>query len=362
MTLTPVPSWFAKATGHSLLQLKKWMDRAAASSTQPFDQASMIRPRISEKFYSWTHYGIFIPQLPDPHRYLNIMTLLGTPSAAAFDDDALIHEPRHSSSLFSSTHALPQAWLKAYDMRKECQFSPNGEHLQWGNELTISGQYPDICVSGDYLDLKYELKIRVTDQVSWFVRTPVYDHFSLLAQYEGYIEYQGERLELKDLCTYEYARATGLHALSARKIPVEHKIPLDFFTYQIINLNENTQILLTKADILQQPAVYMAHIRHLDAAAEVYENVRLHIIDYWPEAHYSPMEEPTYLPKRFYWQVWDTQGNCILEIQAESDSTYHYGHGKGYASSYAFEGRYLKNTVSGRGYIEYVNLQPHPVE
>lgn len=37
----------------------------------------MLRPHATSGPWTATHYGVFIPQLPAPHRYLNTMTLIG---------------------------------------------------------------------------------------------------------------------------------------------------------------------------------------------------------------------------------------------------------------------------------------------
>ncbi|MFX5027144.1 hypothetical protein ABTC59_16770, partial [Acinetobacter baumannii] len=69
----PKISTTSKALAKSLLLAQGVLDQAKKYSTLPFTQTHIIRPRIDEKYYSWTHYGIFFPLLPEPHRYLNIM-------------------------------------------------------------------------------------------------------------------------------------------------------------------------------------------------------------------------------------------------------------------------------------------------
>lgn len=102
----PKSSLFSRQIGNSLLKAKPLLDTAVKASNQPFTQHQIVKPRTQEKFYSWTHYGIFIPKLPEPHRYLNIMILIGTPSAKAFDHDDLISKsPRQTATFFQ---ALPQ--------------------------------------------------------------------------------------------------------------------------------------------------------------------------------------------------------------------------------------------------------------
>ena len=54
---------------------------------------------------------MFFPLLPEPHRYLNIMILIGTPGALAFDhDDIITGNPRKPLLSFQ---AQP-LWNKLY--------------------------------------------------------------------------------------------------------------------------------------------------------------------------------------------------------------------------------------------------------
>lgn len=76
---------------------------------------------------------------------------------------------------------------------------------------------------------------------------------------------------------------------------------LIFFTYQIINLNEATQLLLTKADIAGQTAAYTLHIRHLDQPAKIYTDVSFDIISHQVDDFVSPSGQKMRLPKYFSW-------------------------------------------------------------
>lgn len=77
------------------------------------------------------------------------------------------------------------------------------------------------------------------------MRTPVYDHLSLLATYRGTVNDGAERVEVDGLCTVEYARCVTPQALFRRPVSPRWKLPVDFFTHHVINLDERTQLLLT---------------------------------------------------------------------------------------------------------------------
>ena len=89
------------------------------------------------------------------------------------------------------------------------------------------------------------------------------------------------------------------------------------FTYQIINLNEATQLLLTKADIAGQTAAYTLHIRHLDQPAEIYTDVSFDIISHQIDDFVSPSGQKMRLPKYFSWIARNDAKQIILNIQAE---------------------------------------------
>ncbi|ENU26342.1 DUF6670 family protein [Acinetobacter modestus] len=354
----PPSSLTSKILGKSLLLAQSTLDQAIKYSTSPFSAPEIIRPRTEEKFYTWTHYGIFFPLLPEPHRYLNIMILLGTPGALAFDHDEItLGDPRKTATLFSSTAALDEHLLKAYIMPEETHIQENGWQIELGQEVSIEGTLPNIHLKGAYHGLNFEFDLDVTDQVSWFIKTPIYDHFSLLSKFKGQLEYQGQTTLAEGLCTYEYARAAGAHGIVKKLLPEAYKLPLDFFTYQIINLTETTQLLLTKADILGQPAAYSLHVRHTDQPAEVYTNVEFKIISHQVDDYVSPNGKKMRLPQLFSWSVKDDTNNKLLDIIAEVDSPYRYGHGIGYASAYTFTGEYQNQKVQGRGYLEYIDVE-----
>lgn len=353
------PSFLSRSIGKSLLNLKSLIDSAEDYSVIPFEHESIIRPRLNEKFFSWTHYGIFIPNLPEPHRYLNIMIFLGTPSALAFDHDDLISKkksPRRTATFFSSTAATQGSLLQAYDFDDECTISENGDVIQLGNDVKITGKLPNIHLEGNYLGLAFNFKLDVTHHVSWFLKNSIYDHLSLLSRIEGTLNDGQHVYKIQDLCTYEYARSVGMHSVYSSLVPREHKIPLDFFTYQIINVDSFTQILLTKADILGEAAAYTVHIRYLDHPAEVYTDVELVVLSYQDEPKLSPYGEEMKIPKKFQW-IARANDEEILNITATCDAAFQYGHGRGYATSYQYEGILKSLNIEGIGYMEYVNVQ-----
>lgn len=360
MKINPPISILSKMMGIGMLWGKSLLDNAVEYSTLPFQQHDIILPRLDEKYYSWTHYGIFFPDLAEPFRYLNIVILLGTPTSLAFDPE-LEHQdhtlPRQQASVFSSTAATTHTLLKAYVIPDETQIQADGRLLQFGQEIKISGTLPHIEIEGQFNSLKFHFNLNVSNQVSWLIKTPVFDHFSLLAQYQGCIEFEQQQIEQQGLCSYEYARSVSLHSLIAAPIHDSYKIPIDFYTHQIINLDQQTQILLTQANLLNTPAVVSMHIRRLDQANQVYQQVKFKVLAHYIDEFSSPTGEKMRLPKNFTWQAFDEHGKEFFEIFARVNAAFHYGRGRGYASSFEYTGHFHQQPIQGQGYLEYINIE-----
>ena len=56
--------------------VKPVLDRAGRRTAEAFDRWDLVLPRAGSRLWGWTHYGIFVPGLPEPLRYLNTMTLI----------------------------------------------------------------------------------------------------------------------------------------------------------------------------------------------------------------------------------------------------------------------------------------------
>lgn len=334
------------------------IDHAVEESVRPFQQPEMLRPNTHSNRYGWTHYGIFLPGLPAPHKYCNLMTLLGTTGTVMFDNDYLVTgKPRDTATLLSSTAAGDTHHYRAYSIKEECKIREDGSLVTFGDNLSIRGTYPRYEIEAAYDDFRLDITLECTDTVSWFVRNAVYDHLSLLATCTGTLTQAGATIPVNTLCTFEYARCASPHALVNRVLPEAWKLPADFFTYQIINLDDSTQLLLTDVRSLGQTAFKGMHVRTLDGKAEVYaQDVVFEVLEYQNELAVAPDGRTMRLPKLFSWTVRDA-GETVLDIRCMIDSPWRFGHGRGYVACYHFEGHYRNKAHTGSGYIEYIDCE-----
>lgn len=350
----------AQATRLIADQLLPRIDHAVEASRLPFRQPDILRPHAGSLRWGWTHYGVFLPQLPEPFRYCNLMTMIGATGTVLFDNDHLVPTtPRDTATVLSSTALGARHLYRAYSVREDCEMAPDGSLVRFGDNLEIRGRWPRYQVTADYEDFRLELDVTCTDTVSWFVRNPAYDHLSLLSTCSGTLSKGSQVLTLQDTpCTFEYARCVSPQVLLRKPLPEALKLPADFFCYNVVNIAADTQLLLTDVRAAGRTAFKGMHERNLQGQANVFvDDVSLAIEEYAPEALLDPLGRAMRLPRVFRWTVRE-YGEQLLDIRCTVDAPWRWGHGRGYVSAYHYEGRYRGRAVSGSAYIEYVDCEP----
>ncbi|WP_278315144.1 DUF6670 family protein [Lolliginicoccus levis] len=338
------------------------LDHRMSSSTTPFDKPTMMRPHVGSRRWAWTHYGVFLPRLPEPYRFLNTMTFIGATGTRCFDNDYLaVPDARDTATVLSTTATGPHHHYQAYDARRDCDFLEDGSVLSWGEDLTITADHPRYQVRGRYKHLEVDLAVVATDHASWFVRTPPYDHFSLLATVTGTLTDERGTTRISDLCTVEYARCMSPQALTPRPLPESAKLPVDFFTYQIVNLDERTQLLLTDVQAAGSTACRLAHLRSVDGPAEVHDDVTLEVLEHRPAPAIDPLGRTMRIPELMRWTVRSSDSDEIVgKLLARVDSEPRYGHGRGYVAACTYEGEWRGRPITTTGYLEWIDCLPEP--
>ena len=352
----PVSTALARLVGTAL----PLIDSRGEASEKPYAGVPAMLPRTDSRSTAFVHYGAFLPDLPDPYRYLNTMTLIGASGTEIFDNDTLAApDVRDTTTVFSTTAHDRQEFYRAYDASTECDFAADGSHLRWGDALTIDVDGSDVHIVGGYETFDVDLSLSVTDQVSYFVRTPIYDHLSLLATYSGALTDGGGVHDLSGLGTFEYAYATTHQALRSRAVPPALKLPADFFTYPVVDLDERTQILLTCVSARGADMCRTVHLRVLGETTRYFDDVDFEVLEYAAEPLVDQWGRTMRVPSRFAWTAREN-GATVVALEATPDSAWRFGHGRGYAGAYTYAGEAFGEAVGGSGYIEWVDVQAEP--
>ena len=233
----------------SLASLLDVADTADAASGRPFSEAEMLTPNLESRRFGWTHYGLMIPDLPEPHRFLSVMSLLGATGSLAFDTDhALADAPRRTASVVAGTAASHPDHFGTYAFGRDFTAAADGSDIRFGDDLRLEGGYPRYQLTGALGGVDVDLELRCSDTVTWFFRSPVYKHLSLLTEYSGTLT-AADPVDVNGLCAFEYAACASPYLVASKPLPPNRKAPLDRFVYYIVNLDDDNQVLLGQYSI-----------------------------------------------------------------------------------------------------------------
>ncbi|KAM3507035.1 hypothetical protein MY10362_002026 [Beauveria mimosiformis] len=319
-----------------------YLDDRLRASQAPFTQADIMRPHHDSRWWGWTHYGIFLPRLPEPYRFLNFMTFIGATGTACFDNDYLVaagSDARDTATLLSATAHGDEHHYEAYDAASgSCDFRADGSRLVWGSDgdgggggggdggggggdLVLECRHPEYTVAGRFRHMRVDIAVRATEQVSYFTKMPLYDHFSVLATYTG---------SILDARGGSDGGGGGGGTTTT---------PISGLCTQIVNLDESTQLLLTKVTGAGSTLCLLAHLRTLSGggAARVFERTELEVAEYAEKRLVDGQGRSMRVPRRMRWTVDEDGGERLLELEADVDAPFRYGHGQGYVSAYTFK-------------------------
>jgi hypothetical protein len=347
----------AAASGirRTLSGLMRVLDDAESASRRPFDEPAIMVPHVGSKRFGWTHYGVMIPDLPEPHRFFSAMSLIGATGSLAFDTDhALADRPRRNASVVAGTAASYPDHFGNYSTERDFVCEPDGSLIQFGADLSIFGSYPHYRLSGRFGGVQADLELTNTDKVTWFVRNPVYKHLSLLTEYRGRFRTASGATEVAGLCAFEYGACPSPYQLRSTPLPASLKAPLDLFVYQIVNLGPDDQVLLSHHRIGGRPFISTALHRSRNSYGRSLGHTEFRVEEFRPTPEDTPYGIPMRLPAVTRFIARDETG-VVLDVRAELDTTFTFGLGSGFVTGFRHESIWRGEKITGRGYQEYID-------
>lgn len=312
---------------------------------QMFDPMTPFGPPVGR--HSTVHYGVMIPGLPEPHRFLDVVAVVGQPPVPIWRTPHLIRTTeRDTVSLLTATGAMTTDQLVGLSLAQDCDLQPDGSRLRFGDRVTIEGRYPEFAVRIAHPEVASGLVLRATGVVTHFARIPggLYDHWSLLCRYVGRIG----TVDARGLCTLEYARGVAL------------RLPFRSFVYSIVNIDDRIQLLM--GQVLgpgRVPVQQVVHVRGLDLPSRSYSRDFSFAVHTREAPRTGPDGRVTRLPKDFSWRVADGAGGAAggsITVDGSSNGDFTFGIGAGYAGSYRYVGRFRGRDIQGTGYLEYIEF------
>jgi hypothetical protein len=347
-----------RTVGPALVKGIRLVNRPLRHAGVAFDRPGMLVPHPTGR-YTWTHYGVMIPNLPEPHRYFNVMIINGMSGGLMLDrDDLVATTARDTATAHASTAAPGAHQFRGYAISRDCDLRRDGSLLDYGQDITISGTHPHRQVRVRSGEFTADLSVRCTDKVAWFARTWFYDHLSLLAEYDGEVTIGGQRTPVSGLCTFEYATAMFPGGYRRKPLPPRWKVPADFFTYHVLNLPDGNQVLLANVAADGIEVISTAHVRSTanQGWAGMDQDVEFRVTEYAEEPVAAPDGHYTRWPRHFEWAV-RRGGRTVLRVHGEPDTEPRPGVGRGYIAGYAATVDYQGQRYSTRGYFEYIDCR-----
>lgn len=325
----------------------------------PLPPEVVLAPHTAGRRYSFTHYNVVIPNLPAPHRFLACCVFMGRSGARMFDTDHAVRvTPRSTATLAVGTAATAPDWFQVYNTDTDCELNADGSLLRFGDDLSITGRFPDYRISINRPGLSLQLTAKCSPHIVWFARGPVYDHVGFPTRYAGTLTWQGATRPIEGILSLEYAHAMSLVRLRDRNIPRLLKIPADFFTYHVIDLHDDTLLMLTHVEGLGKPVMTTAHLKQIGGVQRRHvRDVQLEILGYRAEPKIAPDGNATRIPERYRWRIVDSGGTVTTEIVATTDTDLIYGVGRGWIGGYTYEGHHDGAPISGTAYYEHISLE-----
>ena len=325
-------------------QLLGLVNRTADRNRAPFDPATDVSTPHDR--WSIVHYGIMVPDLPAPFRFFDVIVILGSAKVPIFDNRELIETTADDTAWVLVGSGPTRDSFRPYSIAADCDLAADGSRLRFGQELSLDRAADRISVSTAVGETKVELALELTEAVSHFAHLPgLYDHWSVLCSYDGTFTIGATTIERSGLCTYEYARAMNV------------PLPFRFFTYQILNIDERTQVLFVEVlgplGLVVQRTVY---VRSTDGVGQPFSCSFRHTVhETAAEPLVTPHGRTMRMPKRFSWSVADDAGNDLIEVHGECNADFAFGMAAGYAGSYQYTGRFRDRDIAGIGYIEWID-------
>lgn len=317
----------------------------------------VFRPYSTTRRYAFSHINVVIPDLPAPHRHLACMALLGRPGARVFDNDYLPGSPRDTVTLAIGTAETGPDGFRVHSMARDCELREDGSYLRFGQELTITGRFPEFAIAIRHGGLEVDIQVDCTEQVTTFVRSPLYDHIGYPARYSGTLTWQGQTTPIDGLMSLEYARAVSLTAFRDKAVPAALKLPVTHFEWQVIKVAPDTLLMFAASSAFGQPLLTSAYIKQVDGiSARHIHNVTHDVLSYRPEVATGPDGNRMRVPLDFRWRILDENGAVTTEIVGRNDTDLVYGLGRGWLGGFSYSGHHDGQQVEGTAYMEYVRI------
>lgn len=294
------------------------------------------------------YQALILPNLPEPFHYLNFISLIGQPRIPiCYNASAITTTAIDTATVLVTSGLSTAGHLKSYSAKEQCQLEQ--DRYQFLDVDQIQVDFPNYYFKRIDEELSCQLTVNISADIENHsaLHWGVGDYWYARCQCEGEITYKKQKYQIEAQGILKHARAIYLPFIA-----------FHFFTYQVIQVNANLQIILSELRNQWNNIVFSRiEIQSNEQRSILYDHqVVLDITRVYPKVQ-TPNGREMYLAREFIWQ-YQEKNQIIFQLKAQSRGDYKFGLGAGYVGSFNYELIWNNENHKGSGYCEYIDCRP----
>ncbi|ESK55469.1 DUF6670 family protein [Acinetobacter tjernbergiae] len=294
------------------------------------------------------YQALILPNLPEPFHYLNFISLIGQPRIPiCYNASAITTTAIDTATVLVTSGLSTVGHLKSYSAKEQCQLEQ--DRYQFLDVDQIQVDFPNYYFKriDEELSCQLTVNIRADIENHSALHWGVGDYWYARCQCEGEITYKKQKYQIEAQGILKHARAIYFPFIA-----------FHFFTYQVIQVSANLQIILSELRNQWNNIVFSRiEIQSNEQRSILYDHqVILDITRVYPKVQ-TPDGREMYLAREFMWQ-YQEKNQIIFQLKAQSRGDYKFGLGAGYVGSFHYELIWNNENHKGSGYCEYIDCRP----
>ncbi|MFM6957750.1 MAG: DUF6670 family protein, partial [Acinetobacter sp.] len=294
------------------------------------------------------YQALILPNLPEPFHYLNFISLIGQPRIPiCYNASAITTTAIDTATVLVTSGLSTVGHLKSYSAKEQCQLEQ--DRYQFLDVDQIQVDFPNYYFKriDEELSCQLTVNIRADIENHSALHWGVGDYWYARCQCEGEITYKKQKYQIEAQGILKHARAIYFPFIA-----------FHFFTYQVIQVNANLQIILSELRNQWNNIIFSRiEIQSNEQKSILYDHqVVLDITRVYPKVQ-TPNGREMYLAREFIWQ-YQEKNQIIFQLKAQSRGDYKFGLGAGYVGSFNYELIWNNENHKGSGYCEYIDCRP----
>ena len=294
------------------------------------------------------YQALILPNLPEPFHYLNFISLIGQPRIPiCYNASAITTTAIDTATVLVTSGLSTIGHLKSYSAKEQCQLEQ--DRYQFLDVDQIQVDFPNYYFKRIDEELSCQLTVNIRAEIENHsaLHWGVGDYWYARCQCEGEITYKKQKYQIEAQGILKHARAIYFPFIA-----------FHFFTYQVIQVNANLQIILSELRNQWNNIIFSRiEIQSNEQKSILYDHqVVLDITRVYPKVQ-TPNGREMYLAREFIWQ-YQEKNQIIFQLKAQSRGDYKFGLGAGYVGSFNYELIWNNENHKGSGYCEYIDCRP----